>query len=178
MLLNLFPALLISAIFVFTVSAQKYVSADAAQTEIINAEQLKSFVRSSARKQPVLINFWATWCGPCRVEFPDLVEIHRKYRDKGLDFFIVSLDRATLADTLVSDFLKGYEAEMASYLLNLERRSQIKRAIRQIAPRYPGGLPFTVLIDRRGRVVYQKAGVVRAEILRAQIDKVLRRKRR
>lgn len=173
--MKFFLTLFFPAIFVSAASAQKYVSPDAVQTTIINAEGLKSLVRSTKKNQPILINFWATWCGPCRVEFPDLVEIHRDYRDKGLNFFIVSLDKAVLADTLVSDFLKSYEAEMPSYLLDLEKRSQINRAIRQIAPRYPGGFPFTVLLSKSGKVVYQKSGVVNAKILRAQINKILRR---
>ncbi|HEY0050123.1 MAG TPA: thioredoxin domain-containing protein, partial [Pyrinomonadaceae bacterium] len=41
--------------------------------------------------KPLLVNFWATWCGPCREEFPDLVKIDAEYRGK-IDFFTVSLD--------------------------------------------------------------------------------------
>ena len=158
-----------------SISAQKNVS-DAVETIVINAETLKNLVKSPETKQPILINFWATWCGPCRVEFPDLVKIDQDYREKGLSFFVVSIDEAILADTSVSDFLKSYEAEMPSYLLDISVRRQITRAIRQIAPRFSGGFPFTALFDKNGKLVYQKNGVIDAKILRARIDKVLPKK--
>src|SRR5207245_4206477 len=47
---------------------------------------------SELRGKPVLLNFWATWCAPCRVEMPWLVELHEKYRAQGLQIIGVSLD--------------------------------------------------------------------------------------
>jgi thiol-disulfide isomerase/thioredoxin len=158
------------------VSAQKNVSPDSVKTTLINSEELRLLVKSPEKRQPILINFWATWCGPCRVEFPDLVEIDKDYRDKGLSFFIVSIDNATLADTLVSDFLKSYEAEMPSYLLDVSSRREITKAIRQIAPRFSSGFPLTLLFDANGKLVYQKNGVIDAQVLRTRIDKVLPKK--
>jgi len=158
-----------------SVLAQKNVSPDAVETTVIDAADLKSLVKSPEKRQPILINFWATWCGPCRVEFPDLVEIDEDYREKGLNFFVVSTDRATLADTIVSDFLKSYEAKMPSYLLDISSRRQRIKAVRQIAPRFSGGIPLTLLFDLEGKLVYQKNGVIDAKVLRIQIDKVLQK---
>lgn len=162
--------LIICAIFI---SAQKNVLPDAVETTLINAVELKSLIKSPEKKQPILINFWATWCGPCRAEFPDLVGIDKDYRDKGLIFFVISIDTATLVDTAVSDFLKSYDATMPSYLLNISPRRQITKAVRQIAPNFSGSFPFTALFDANGKLVYQKNGVIDAKILRKQIDKVL-----
>lgn len=167
---------LIFASFTLSVSAQKYVLPDAVETTVINAEELKSLVKSPEKKQPILINFWATWCGPCRAEFPDLVEIDKDYRDKGLRFFVVSLDTVSLVDTTVSNFLKSYDAEMPSYLLDISPRRQITKAVRQIAPNFSGGFPFTVLFNANGKLVYQKNGVIDAKVLRTKIDKVLPKK--
>ncbi len=168
---------LIFTIFILTicavsVSAQLYVSPDAVKTTIIDSEDLKTLVKSSENEKPILINFWATWCGPCRVEFPDLVEIDKDYREKGLDFMIVSIDNLALVDTRVSDFLKVYKAEMPSYLLDLDSTETIK-AVRQIAPRFSGTYPFTALYNAKGKLVYQKTGVIDPKILRQEIDKVL-----
>ena len=142
------------------------------ETKPITAEELKSLTKPKD-KNPVLINFWATWCGPCRAEFPDLVEIDAEYRAKGLNFFIVSVDDFAIIDTRVPEFLKDYDSTMPSYLINIEKRMQIARAVRRIAPRFTDVYPFTVLFDGRGKLVYQKSGVVDAKILRRQIEKVL-----
>lgn len=170
---------LLFAVFIFalSISAQIYVAEDAAPTTIINAEELKSLVKSPEVKQPILINLWATWCGICRHEFPDIVEIEKEYRDKDLSFYIVSVDTVSLVDTTVSDFLKVYQAEnIPSYLLDVPARHQITKAVRQIAPKFSGGYPTTLLYNKNGKLVYQKNGAINPKILRAQIDKVLPKK--
>lgn len=162
-------------IFAFSISAQIYVAEDAAPTTIINAEELKSLVKSPEVKQPILINLWATWCGICRNEFPDIVEIEKEYRNKNLSFYIVSVDTVSLVDTTVSDFLKVYQAEnIPSYLLDVPARHQITKAVRQIAPKFTGGYPTTLLYNKNGKLVYQKTGSINPQVLRKQIDKVLK----
>lgn len=159
--------------FAVAASAQLFVSPDAVKTTVIDAEGLKNLVKSPENKKPILINFWATWCGPCRVEFPDLVEIDKVYREKGLDFALVSIDNLVLVDTQVSDFLKVYKAEeIPSYLIDLDDEQTFK-AIRRIAPRFSGTYPFTVLYNGKGKLVYQKSGVIDAKILREKIDKII-----
>jgi thiol-disulfide isomerase/thioredoxin len=166
-------AAFIFAIFIVSVSAQKVYLPPEKQTKRINAEELKSLVKASKNKQPVLINFWATWCGPCHVEFPDLVKIDADYRQRGVNFFIVSVDNASFIDTKVPDFLQSYKATMPSYLIDLAERREIARAIRQIAPRVPDAYPLTLLFNKNGKLVYQKAGVINPKILKKEIDKVL-----
>ncbi len=168
---------LIFTIFIFTicavsVSAQIYLSPDAVKTTVIDAEDLKTLAKSPENEKPVLINFWATWCGPCRVEFPDLVEIDKDYREKGLNFVIVSIDDFGIIDTRIPEFLAQYEAKMPSFLIDLDDAGTLK-AIRRIAPRFSGTYPLTLLFNSKGKLVYQKTGVVDPKILRAQIDKVL-----
>jgi thiol-disulfide isomerase/thioredoxin len=170
-------AVLMLLIFPVFVSGQINVSPDSVKTIVIDAEELKNLVKSPEKKQPILINFWATWCGICRKEFPDIVEIHKDYRDKDLSFYIVSVDTVSLVDTTVSDFLKVYQAEeLPSYLLDTPARHQIAKAIRQIAPRFAGNYPTTLLYNKNGKLVYQKTGAINPKILRAQIDKVLPKK--
>ena len=163
-------------VFFFAVSAQEETKLPViTETEKITGEDLKALAKP-ADKKPVLINFWATWCGPCRVEFPDLVKIDADYREKGLNFFIVSVDNFSLLDTRVPEFLKDYDSTMPSYLINIEARKDIARAVRQIAPAFRDVYPLTLLFDGCGKLIYQKSGVVNPKILRAQIDKVLIKK--
>jgi thiol-disulfide isomerase/thioredoxin len=165
--------LFIFAVCAAPVSAQIYVAEDAVKTTVINSDELKELVKSPERKKPVLVNLWATWCGICRREFPKLVEIDKDYRERGLDFFIVSIDTVSLVDTTVSDFLKVYQITMPSYLLDAPSRYEINDAVSQIVPRFAGGFPTTLLFNKNGKLVYQKTGTVDPKILRTQIEKVL-----
>ncbi len=165
--------ILLLLLLVSAATAQKDIAPDAVKTTVLDADGLRALVKDS--EKPLLINFWATWCGPCRAEFPDLVKIDEDFRPKGLTFLTVSIDTVSLADTSVSDFLKSYDATMPSYLLDVEDRRLINRAIRRIAPRFAGGFPVTMLFDSAGRLVYLKNGVVNDRLLRTRIERVLRK---
>ncbi|HEY8559128.1 MAG TPA: redoxin family protein [Pyrinomonadaceae bacterium] len=166
----LIKTFLATCLFAAAVAAQ---SSLPVVTETTAITDLKTLLPTAENKKPVLINFWATWCGPCRVEFPELVRIDREYRAKGLHFAIVSLDNFGSKDMRVADFLKSYESTMPSFLLDLPTRPRIYRSIRRIAPRAAQGFPLTLLFDRGGNLVYQKNGIVDARVLRAKIDAVL-----
>jgi thiol-disulfide isomerase/thioredoxin len=140
-----------------------------AQTDTIaiNAAELKALLPNAQNKKPLLINFWATWCGPCRAEFPDLVEIDADYRKKGLNFALVSVDNPALIQTLVPEFLAQYQAEkIPSYLLDLKTRA--------LAPGFRDVYPLTLLFDKNGKLIFQKLGRVNDKILREKIDLALK----
>ena len=136
----------------------------------IDLEGLKSLLTKAANKQPVLINFWATWCEPCREEFPDLVKINAEFHNKGLTFNLVSLDELEDIKTEVPKFLREMNSTMPVYLLKTDDE---EAAIASVAPEWAGGLPFTALFDANGKLVYSKMGKVNPEILRAEINKLL-----
>lgn len=163
----LFISFFVFAIFINQISAQ-------IKTEIIDAKGLKELI-SSNKGKPVLLNFWATWCGPCHTEFPDLVKIDADYRKKGLIFNVVSVDNVGLLDSGVPEFLQSYKSTMNSYLIDLPNRREIAKAVRQIAPKSRDVYPLTFLFDKNGRLVYQKLGKVNDKILRTEINKVLKK---
>ena len=97
--------------------------------------------------RPLLINFWATWCDPCREEFPDLVKIDADYKGK-IDFITVTLDEVGDIKGAVPKFLSDMKATMPAYLLVSSDESAI---IGTIAKDWTGGLPSQFCTTRRVR---------------------------
>ncbi len=137
----------------------------------INLEGLKKLIVTDSRNpQPILINFWATWCDPCREEFPDLVKIDTDYRAKKLNFVAVSLDDVEDLKSTVPKFLKEMHASMPVVLLNV---NDPEPAIKAIDTAWDGQLPATFLYDREGKVVFKHFGRINAEELRGALDKAI-----
>ncbi len=137
----------------------------------IDTDKLKIML-TEQRERPLLINFWATWCDPCRDEFPDLVKIDREYRPRSLDFVTISLDDFSEIKTEVPKFLGLMKATMPAYLLNVP---DPEPAITAVDPRWSGSLPATFLYNAKGEVVYKHFGRVDPNELRAAIDKLVKK---
>jgi thiol-disulfide isomerase/thioredoxin len=137
----------------------------------IDVEGLKKLLaRDGKQARPLLINFWATWCEPCRAEFPDLVKIDNEYRGRNLDFVIVSIDDVSEINTSVPGFLKEMRATMPAYLLNT---LEPEAAINYVDPKWGGSLPATFLYDAQGKVVFKHMGRINADELRSAIKAVI-----
>jgi thiol-disulfide isomerase/thioredoxin len=138
---------------------------------LIDLEGLKKLIATDSKDpQPILINFWATWCDPCREEFPDLVKIDADYRAKKLNFVAISLDDVADIKTAVPKFLKEMHASMPVVLLNV---NDPEPAIKAIDTAWDGQLPATFLYDREGKVVFKHFGRFNTEELRGAIDKAV-----
>lgn len=94
----------------------------------------------------VLINFWATWCGPCRQEMPLLDEIHSKYKLAGLTLLSINIDDNA---ERAADMAKALKV---SYPVLFDERKEVSRAYQV------GSMPLTVLVDREGVVRYISEG--------------------
>ncbi|MGQ0540893.1 MAG: TlpA family protein disulfide reductase [Blastocatellia bacterium] len=121
------------------------------------------------KDKPLLVNFWATWCDPCREEFPDLVKFDAEYKGK-IDFITVSLDDPADILTTVPRFLSEMKATMPAYLLKTADESAV---IASISTEWQGGMPFTILFNPKGETTYFRQGKVILETLRKEIDKLL-----
>ena len=151
--------------------SQNGASTPATSSEIrqIDLEGLKKLLQPAAKDaRPLLVNFWATWCDPCREEFPDLVKIDADYRAKTLNFVTVSLDDVSEIGTEVPKFLKEMKATMPTVLLNVP---DPEPAIKSVDATWTGQLPATFLYDREGKVVFRHFGKIKPDELRAAIDK-------
>lgn len=138
----------------------------------VDAASLKSILeRGPKSARPLLVNYWATWCDPCREEFPDLVKLDKQFRPKGLDMIAVSLDDLADIKTGVPKFLREMGATMPAYLLNTADPDDV---IKAVDPQWSGALPATFLYNEEGKVVFKHFGRIKPLVLRAEIEKLLR----
>jgi len=140
----------------------------------INEVGLKTLLEARAAKGRILlVNFWATWCEPCREEFPDLVSIEKEFRALGeeFEFVTVSLDDVTDIKTAVPEFLAKMRAtKMPAYLLNA---AEPEAAINLVNKEWRGELPATFLFGRRGDLFFKHTGRVKPAELRKSINAAL-----
>ncbi len=142
-------------------------------TQIDEIALRKLLKREEPNAKPLLVNFWATWCDPCREEFPDLVKIDAEYRGE-IDFFTISLDFIEEINTGVPKFLSEMKAEMPTYLLTSADENTL---ISSITKEWSGGLPFTILYNEKGEITYLRQGKVNHETLKGEIEKTLGEKK-
>ncbi|HMT07254.1 MAG TPA: TlpA disulfide reductase family protein [Pyrinomonadaceae bacterium] len=121
------------------------------------------------KSKPLVVNFWATWCDPCREEFPDLVKLDALYKGK-IDLITISMDDLSEIDGDVPKFLAQMKATMPSYLLHTTDQDA---AITMVSKDWSGNLPLTMVYDTNGKVVYQRNGKFRYEALKENIDRAL-----
>ena len=134
----------------------------------IDAVALKNLLKTNGK--PLLVNFWATWCDPCREEFPDLVKIDNDYGEK-IDFITVSLDDAEELNTGVPKFLTEMKAQMPAFLLATQNEDAV---IASVSKEWQGGLPFTILYDASGKIAYSRMGKVKIDVLRTEIEQLIK----
>jgi thiol-disulfide isomerase/thioredoxin len=103
------------------------------------------------RGQPVVINFWASWCGPCVQEMPALSSLSQQYAAKGIQFIGIGIDSAANITAFLNKVPVKYPVYVAGF-----GGAEITRSFGNNV----GGLPFTVVVDRAGSVRYSKLGKV------------------
>lgn len=114
------------------------------------------------RGRPLIVNFWARWCGPCRVEIPELVALAS--RDAGVDIVGINIETDVAP---VRDFARAYEINYP-VLMAREGALDLMRALGNAK----AGLPFTLLLDRQGAVAALRLGVMTREQLDAAVRHV------
>jgi thiol-disulfide isomerase/thioredoxin len=117
------------------------------------------------RGKALLVNFWATWCAPCREEIPLLNAAQQQHGSRGLQVVGIGIDTAANIHEFTKTTAIGYPILLAdATALDLMRKLG-NRA---------GGLPFTVLVDRRGRLAERKLGAYSASGLQSALADLLR----
>ncbi|MCL2329491.1 MAG: AhpC/TSA family protein [Bacteroidetes bacterium] len=120
----------------------------------------KIIALSSLRGKVVLLDFWASWCGPCRAEIPNLKQAYTNYHAKGFDIYSVSIDRTKDA------WLQAVN------VLNLPWAGNVFDATQEYAAQFGvSSIPFTILIDQNGKIIAKN---VRGAALEQYLEQLLR----
>lgn len=122
----------------------------------------KTVTLSSLRGKAVLVNFWATWCGPCKFEMPWLVDLQKKYGDQGLQ--IVGITKDDSNEDTIAKFMK----KMGVNYTILVGNQQVQDSYGGI-----GGLPTSFFVDRSGKVVHEIVGLDSESKIEDAIKKAL-----
>lgn len=118
------------------------------------------------QERPLVVNFWARWCGPCREEIPDFIRERAKFKSRGVELLGIAIDDKTEA---VRDFAKAYEMDYP-VLLAKDQGVALMKALGNAK----AGLPYTLVIDRQGRIVQQKVGPMRKADVEAAFQQALK----
>jgi len=112
-----------------------------------------------------LINVWATWCGPCIIEYPEFVKMQRMYKNRGFEFVSISADNLESKDRVL-EFLKTSTSALPNYIFSGEDKYAL---IEAIDPDWNGALPYTLLIEPGGNVVHKVQGSIDPYTLKKMI---------
>lgn len=137
--------------------------------EMATADQLTELRKNVGTDKLLLVNFWATWCGPCVVEFPDLEKMVRTFAKRQLEIVTVSINNPD-EKKFVLDFLQQQHAINRNLLFNSFDSSE---AVKAFGTGWTGGAPYTVLIGMDGKVLYKTQGGMDALELKRAILKNL-----
>jgi cytochrome c biogenesis protein CcmG/thiol:disulfide interchange protein DsbE len=118
----------------------------------------------SLRGHVVVVNFWASWCGPCRIEHPQLQEARRRWEHRGVKFLGVLYDDS---ENNARRWLEGWGGEEWPTLLDPRQRSAIDYGVY--------GVPETFIIDQNGIVAHKQLSVVYADAIAPIIEELLSR---
>jgi peroxiredoxin len=129
-----------------------------------DAAGLKALAKNDSAKLR-LINVWATWCGPCVIEFPDLVTINRMYRARGFEVVTVSADPPEKRDAALA-FLKEKQASTRNFVFET---GDPYAMIDAVDMEWQGALPHTMLVAPGGKVIYRSQGAFEPLALRKAI---------
>jgi peroxiredoxin len=123
--------------------------------EEIDAEGVRELIENKSDKVR-LINIWASWCGPCVSEMPDMVIIDRMYRGRPFEFITISADKPERKAEALR-ILKENQASNRNFIFNGD---SVYELIEAVDPEWQGALPYTMLIEPGGIILYRKQDTI------------------
>jgi peroxiredoxin len=124
--------------------------------EPADEQGIQELARNSRSNKLRLINVWATWCGPCVVEFPELVAVNRMYRGREFEMVTISADSPDKHEQALA-FLKKQQASSRNYIFKIDDKYRLVEALDK---EWNGSLPYTMLVAPGGKVIYRITGPI------------------
>jgi len=112
----------------------------------------------------VVVNFWATWCVPCRTEIPQFVIAQRDYGERGLQFVGIAIDEPRKVKDFEREVVLNYPSLIGGYGA-IELSKTLGNRV--------GALPFTLIIDRAGRIAYTQLGPIKEARFKSIVAQLL-----
>ena len=138
------------------------------QIKIINVTDLSELINAN-KDRVLLINVWATWCVPCREEFPDLVKISESYSNK-VRVVGISVDDSEVLDSKVIPFLKNQNAKFENYLLKVTEPEDF---INLLNKKWSGAIPATFIYKKSSEQNEMLIGKQSYELFEQAVKKVI-----
>lgn len=132
--------------------------------EHIDSKGVKELLQNNSSKLR-LINIWATWCGPCTMEFKDLVVMEKIYRERDFEFISISADKLEHKKKALN-FLESRQAANKNYIFS---NANIYDLIEAVDPNWKGAIPYTILVEPGGKIVYSHQGIINPLTIKKQI---------
>lgn len=168
---------LMGAVCAFALAAGIYFGRDAGESRsrtAVDAGPLLALTLPDdmGRDQPIgqwkgkvlVINFWATWCVPCREEMPEFVKVQSELGARGLQFVGIAIDQVDKVKAFAGELGLNYPALIGGYGA-IELSKTLGNRV--------GALPFTVIVDRKGNVAHTQLGLLKESKLRSIVDGLL-----
>lgn len=124
--------------------------------DMISQEGIQTLLQNDDSGKLRLVNLWATWCGPCIIEYPEFIALQRMYGARDFEFVSISADKPTQTEKVLK-FLTDKESAVQNYLFDQEDKYAL---IEAIDPDWNGALPYTMLIEPGGEIVWKHQGEV------------------
>jgi thiol-disulfide isomerase/thioredoxin len=122
----------------------------------LTPEDYRSRIVAGRKGRVLLVNFWATWCEPCREEMPSLVAAAKGFPSKDLAVVLVSLDSQKTGPVQVPKFLKEKKVPFVSWLAKTRDPQDF---IDAVDPNWDGSLPYSLVYGRDGRIATRLSGL-------------------
>lgn len=158
--------LIVGGLMIGAAFAARADSADALFAATLSNLDDKPAALANWKGKPLIVNFWARWCGPCRAEIPELSKTRAANKGKGVEVIGIALEDKPEP---VRDFAKAYDVD---YPILLAKDQGI--ALMQALGNSKSALPFTIAVDKKGEIVTRKLGAIKPAELEAAVAAILK----